>query len=156
MPKAAAASACRSCRTARWSTAKGSCSMRRTTERPPVRAAPRAPSHRLHQTNAHTGRCRAPVLPCTTSRASMRARIFCRWRMTLYTLGPNENKDGPFAEVHARNEFEARRRVQSVDTRRNWHDLNAVYCVPVGSTDTRYVAVGEVRIFERFEDLPPA
>jgi hypothetical protein len=75
--------------------------------------------------------------------------------MTLYTLGPNENKDGPFAEVHARNEFEARRRVQSVDARRNWHDLNAVYCVPVGSTDTRYVAVGEVRIFERFEDLPP-
>jgi hypothetical protein len=54
--------------------------------------------------------------------------------MTLYTLGPNENKDGPFAEVHARNEFEARRRVQSVDTRRNWHDLSAVYCVPVGST----------------------
>jgi hypothetical protein len=48
------------------------------------------------------------------------------------------------------------RRVQSVDTRRNWHDLSAVYCVPVGSTDTRYVAVGEVRIFERFEDLPPA
>jgi len=76
--------------------------------------------------------------------------------MTLYTLGPNENKDGPFAEVHARNEFEARRRVQSVDTRRNWHDLSAVYCVPVGSTDTRYVAVGEVRIFESFEDLPPA
>jgi hypothetical protein len=75
--------------------------------------------------------------------------------MTLYTLGPNENKDGPFAEVHARNEFEAQSRVQSVDTRRNWHHLNAVYCVPVGSTDTRYVAVGEVRIFERFEDLPP-
>ncbi len=34
MPKAAAASACRSCRMARWSIAKGSCSMRRTTERP--------------------------------------------------------------------------------------------------------------------------
>jgi hypothetical protein len=39
--------------------------------------------------------------------------------MTLYTLGPNENKDGPFAEVHARNEFEARKKVQSVDNRRN-------------------------------------
>jgi hypothetical protein len=36
--------------------------------------------------------------------------------MTLYTLGPSENKDGPFAEVHARNELEARKKVQSVDT----------------------------------------
>jgi len=67
--------------------------------------------------------------------------------MTLYTLGPNENKDGPFAEVHARNEFEARKKVQSVDNRRNWFDLNAVYCVPIGPTDTRYIAVGEVPDF---------
>jgi hypothetical protein len=32
--------------------------------------------HRLHQTNAHTGRCRAPVHH--VSRALMRATIFCR------------------------------------------------------------------------------
>jgi hypothetical protein len=38
--------------------------------------------------------------------------------MTLFTLGPKENKDGPFAEVHARNECEARIKVQSVDKRR--------------------------------------
>jgi hypothetical protein len=75
--------------------------------------------------------------------------------MTLYTLGPNENKDGPFAEVHARNELEARIKVQSVDNRRNWFDLNAIYCVPIEPTGRLYKA-GEVRIFERFEDLPPA
>src|SRR6266436_8313202 len=156
MPKAAAASACRSCRTARWSTAKGSCSMRRTTERPAREGctastiAPAAPNERTHGPLSRSG-----VALHQVSRFDAR-KDFGRWRMTHYALGPNENKDGPFAEVHARNEFEARRRVQSVDTRRNWHDLNAVYCVPVGSTDTRYVAVGEVRIFERFEDLPPA
>jgi len=54
MPEAAAASACRSCRTARWSTAKGSCSMRRTTERPAREGctastiAPAAPNERTH------------------------------------------------------------------------------------------------------------
>ena len=40
--------------------------------------------------------------------------------------------------------------------RRNWLDLNAVYCMPIGPTATRYVAAGEIRIFEKFEDLPPA
>ena len=49
--------------------------------------------------------------------------------MTVFTLGPNENKDGPFAEVHARHEIDARRKVQSVDDRRNWLDLNAVYAL---------------------------
>jgi hypothetical protein len=76
--------------------------------------------------------------------------------MTVFTLGPNENKDGPFAEVHALNELEARKKVQSVDKRRNWFDLNAVCCTPIGPTATRYIAAGEVRIFEKFEDLPPA
>ena len=76
--------------------------------------------------------------------------------MTVFTLGPNENKDGPFAVVHARHEIDARRKVQSVDDRRNWLDLNAVYCIPIGPTATRYIPAGEVRIFEKFEDLPPA
>jgi hypothetical protein len=71
-------------------------------------------------------------------------------------LGPNETKEGPFAEVHARNELDARRKVQSVDDRRNWLDLSATYCMAIGSTATRYIAAGEVRIYEKFEDLPPA
>jgi hypothetical protein len=75
--------------------------------------------------------------------------------MTLYTLGPNENMDGPSAEVHARNELEARIKVQSVDNRCNWFDLGAVCCVPIERIATPYVA-GEVRIFEKLEDLPPA
>ena len=51
-------------------------------------------------------------------------------------------------------EIDAGRKVQSVD-RRNWLDLNTVYCMPVGPRATRYIAAGEVRIFEKFEDLPP-
>jgi len=74
-------------------------------------------------------------------------------KMTVFTLGPNENMDGPFAEVHARNEPEARKKVQSADGRRNWLDLNAVYCMPIESTATRY---SEVRIYEKLEDLPRA
>jgi hypothetical protein len=75
--------------------------------------------------------------------------------MTVFTLGPNEDRDGSFAEVHARNELDARKKVHSVDKRRNWFDLNHTYCTPIGSTATRHIAAGEVRIFERFEDLPP-
>ena len=69
--------------------------------------------------------------------------------MTLYTLGPNENKNGPFAEVHARNEFEARKKVQSVDNR------HAVYCVPIEPTDTHYIAVGEVRFLRSLRTCRP-
>jgi hypothetical protein len=32
--------------------------------------------------------------------------------MTVYTLGPNGNKDGPFAETHAYNQLDAREKVQ--------------------------------------------
>ena len=105
----------------------------------------------------HGPRCRAPVLPLRRIRRfNARTETFSyRWRMTLYTLGPNENKDGPFAEVHARNELEARKKVQSVDNRRNWFDLGAVYCVPIERLATPYVA-GEVRIFEKLVDQPPA
>jgi hypothetical protein len=39
-------------------------------------------------------------------------------------------------QVHARHEIEARRKDQSVDDRRNWLDLNAVYCMPIGPTAT--------------------
>ena len=49
-----------------------------------------------------------------------------------------------------------RRKVQSVDDRRNWLDLNALYCIPIEPTATRHIAAGEVRIFEKFEELPPA
>ena len=75
--------------------------------------------------------------------------------MTVYTLGPNETKDGPFAETHAFNQLDARRKVQSADDRRNWLDLDAVYCVPIGPTATRYITADEVRIYEKVEDLPP-
>src|SRR6266478_2092521 len=150
MQRAAPAFACRSHRTPSWSTAKGMCSIRMTTARPARGGCTES------QTNAHTGRYRAPVLPCTTSRASMRARIFCRWRMTLYTLGPNENKDGPFAEVHARNEFEARRRVQSVDTRRNGSISTPFTAYQLGRQIRAISLLERSRIFEKFEDLPPA
>jgi hypothetical protein len=30
--------------------------------------------------------------------------------MTVYTLGPNGNKDGPFAETHAHNQLVARKK----------------------------------------------
>jgi hypothetical protein len=76
--------------------------------------------------------------------------------MTVFTLGPSENEVGPFAEVQAQHELDARRKVQSVDDRRNWLDLNATYCMPIGAVATRYISVGEVRIYEKFEDLPPA
>ena len=72
--------------------------------------------------------------------------------MTVFTLGPNENKDGPFAEVHARHEIDARRKVQSVDDRATG-SISTPY---IGPTATRYIAAGELRIFEKFEDLPPA
>jgi hypothetical protein len=64
--------------------------------------------------------------------------------MTVYTLGANETKEGPFAETHAFNQLDARRKVQSAD-----------YCVPIGPTATRYITADEVRIYEKFEDLPP-
>jgi hypothetical protein len=78
--------------------------------------------------------------------------------MTVYTLGPSPhgNKEGPFAEVHARSEQDARQKVQAVDSRRNWLDRAATYCLPIGETATRYIAEGEIRIYEKFEDLPPA
>jgi hypothetical protein len=41
------------------------------------------------------------------------------------------------------------------DDRRKWLDLNTVYSMPVGPRATCYIAAGEVRIFEKFEDLPP-
>jgi hypothetical protein len=75
--------------------------------------------------------------------------------MAVYTLGPNDKKLGPFAEVHAQNQLDARRKVQSADERRNWLDEKATYCMPIGAGATRYIAEGEVRIFEKFEDLPP-
>jgi hypothetical protein len=77
--------------------------------------------------------------------------------MTVYTLGPKPHGDktGPFAEVHARNEQDARKRVQSADSRRNWLDEEVTYCLPIGATATRYITEGEVRIYEKFEDLPP-
>jgi hypothetical protein len=39
--------------------------------------------------------------------------------------------------------------------RRNWLDDKAVYCMPIGPTATRLIRADEVRIFEKFEDLPP-
>jgi hypothetical protein len=76
-------------------------------------------------------------------------------KMTVYTLGPHDKKWGPFAEVHAQSQLDARRKVQTADERRNWLDEEATYCMPIGATATRYIAEGEVRIYEKFEDLPP-
>jgi hypothetical protein len=70
-------------------------------------------------------------------------------------LGPHDKKQGPFAEVHSQNQFNARRKVQAADGRRNWLDEEFTYCTPIGATATRYIAQGEVRIYEKFEDLPP-
>ena len=74
---------------------------------------------RPNQTNAPRAHCRA--LGAALRRVE---RFDARLRdsdaggeMTVFTLGPNENKDGPFAEVHARHEIDARRKVQSVDDR---------------------------------------
>jgi hypothetical protein len=76
--------------------------------------------------------------------------------MTVYSLGPHDKKQGPFAEVHAQNQSEARRKAQAADVRRNWMDEELTYCIPIGPNATRYISQGEVRIYEKFEDLPPA
>src|SRR5260370_42619350 len=77
MPKAAAASACRSCRPARWSTAKGSCSMRRTTERLAREAyAASTVAHRPHRINAHTGRADRPCSLLSLIARGVRQRAF--------------------------------------------------------------------------------
>jgi len=76
--------------------------------------------------------------------------------MTLYTLGPNENKDGPFAEVHARNEFEARKKVQSVDNRRNGSISTPFTAYQLGRQIRAISLLERSRIFEKFEDLPPS
>jgi hypothetical protein len=75
--------------------------------------------------------------------------------MTVYSLGPHDKELGPFAEVHAQNQTDARRKVQAVEERRNWIDEDLTYCLPLGPNATRYISEGEVRIFEKFEDLPP-
>ena len=46
-------------------------------------------------------------------------------------------------------------KVQRANDRRNWLDDKALYCMPIGPTSTRLIGADEVRIFEKFEDLPP-
>src|ERR1700730_9132701 len=77
MPKAAPAFTCRSCRTARWSTAKGSCSMRRTTERL-AREGYAANTHRtrLHRTTAPRGRADRSCTLVRLILRGMRQRAF--------------------------------------------------------------------------------
>jgi hypothetical protein len=76
--------------------------------------------------------------------------------MAVYTLGPDKGNEGPFAEVCAANELEARRKVQAIDSRRNWLDIDAIYCLRLGAESTRDFMTATVKLYERFEDLPPA